>query len=168
MELNAHNSIKDLMRPSIGHLVAGKPILDIGCDIGLVAFHISGYGIPFYIGLDENQGNLHTATHIFSRLSIDHIFQLYNPAEDITLLENIPATVDVVLYLDQFQKLVHSYGEQKAVWLFSRILHKVGSYFICRTTHMEMVVGVAKKNNFDFIHEFRPNEFGYLSVFKRK
>lgn len=83
---------------------SGKTVLDVGCNMGIIAYEISKLGPSFIHGIDRSKDHIHIARSIFCGSKVSSRFDVADLGDD-TFSNLLLPSYDVVLMLAVYHHL---------------------------------------------------------------
>jgi 2-polyprenyl-3-methyl-5-hydroxy-6-metoxy-1,4-benzoquinol methylase len=83
----------------------GKSVLDVGCNMGIVAYEISKRGPSFIHGLDNYRGALRVAKAVFTAVPVESRFDLIDLRDERQLQSVLLPSYDIVLLMEVYHQV---------------------------------------------------------------
>ena len=107
---------------------AGKSVLDVGCNCGIVAYEISKQAPKLIHGVDIEPRCIFTARMIFQGVPVESRFDCVDLGNERKLTAAIRDDYEVVLFLRVYKQLRRRHGEAKARAAVTHIArHTIGT-----------------------------------------
>jgi 2-polyprenyl-3-methyl-5-hydroxy-6-metoxy-1,4-benzoquinol methylase len=84
---------------------AGRSVLDVGCNMGIVAYEISKRGPSFIHGLDNYRGALRVAEAVFTAVPVESRFDLIDLRKERKLQRVLLPSYDIVLLMEVYHQV---------------------------------------------------------------
>lgn len=99
---------------------AGKRILDLGSNMGIVAYEISKRGPAFIHGIEKSRHHNHVANMIFQGCSVESRFERVNIGKS-KFASALEPSYDIVLMLAVYHYLRGSFGLERAAEILETV-----------------------------------------------
>ena len=111
---------------------AGKSILDVGCNIGMIAYEISKSRPKSIQGIDNFRPAIDTAQRIFMGIDTESEFHDVDLTNHRALHHILKPHYDIVLYLSVWHQLKLSKGQQKADEITRELASRCEEHLLAR------------------------------------
>lgn len=143
---------------------AGKTVLDLGCNMGVIAYEIAKMSPAFIHGLDRSEAHVSVARSIFAASAVESKFDVADVG-DASFLSLLRSSYDVVLMLAVYHHLPLSVRP-----VLHEIMKRCRETFIFRdpgTTEGEIISAGADNSLLPAYRSQKPRNAGPLTVLLR-
>jgi 2-polyprenyl-3-methyl-5-hydroxy-6-metoxy-1,4-benzoquinol methylase len=112
---------------------AGKSILDVGCNMGVLAYEIAKLQPRKIHGIDHYRPHINVARMIFTAVPVESRFDCRDLGSR-RLPRHLDASYDIVLFLAVFNHLQAGLGKEKTVEVLRLIADRCADAIVVRTT----------------------------------
>lgn len=125
-----HNRLDGLFTCEVDF--AGKSILDVGCNAGIIAYEVARHGAKSIHGIDIEADLVFVARTIFLGVPIDSRFETLDLAASRRLAAAIVDRYDIVLFLCLYEILREKLGAERTREIVRHLARHCGEVFVAR------------------------------------
>jgi 2-polyprenyl-3-methyl-5-hydroxy-6-metoxy-1,4-benzoquinol methylase len=131
---------------------AGKTVLDVGCNIGIVAYEVSKRAPAFIHGIDNYRGALRIARAIFRAVTLESRFDRVDLRNETQLQKILRPSYDIVLLLETYHAVRHK-DPAAAARAVEIVAARAGQTLLVRSlpSQAEELYGLIERQGFSLV-----------------
>ena len=110
-----------------------RTILDVGCNMGILAYEIAKTQPKSIHGVDLDKDFIHVAKMVFCGVPVESRFERLDLTRPRDVARTLETTYDIVVFLAVYQHLYKANGHEVALAVTEDLISRCGEAFVLRT-----------------------------------